>query len=266
MLEHVHGNFEDNLMLEGILADLIIPADLTILAVRRKELGIQHRGQVAAIISEVQSAPAQLKAKLLQIMFDLMVVYEQQLWGRAESADARVFGVYDNAILIFLTDTLEAEKDAAVQAALCVGPAADPKIFKSLLLAYVSPHMAGDAPVRQSLAYFFPVYCYSAAANQACVCVETFETKAAHAGADRHTDVHAELAVDILLALYDSDRDSKDQEALCAIRARPRTPTDNDESWPAPTTSGLCIHVRVRALVIYLRGLHMVLPPPDGAQ
>ncbi|KAJ7701145.1 nuclear condensing complex subunit [Mycena rosella] len=263
MLERVHGNFEDNSTLEGILADLIIPA------VRRKELGIREPGLVGLglccliaksiavkslqlFLSQVQSAPAQLKTKLLQIVFDLMVVYDQELWGRAEDG---------NAILTFLADTLEAEEDAAVQAVLCVGLAklllaglaADPKIVKSLLLAYISPHTAGNAPVRQCLAYFFPVYCYSAAANQARVrevFVETFETvarvhddlgegqtmvtpqqfgmlvvdwtdarKAAHAGADTHTDVHAELAVDILLALYDSDRESKDQEALCTLLA-----------------------------------------------
>ncbi|KAJ7185293.1 nuclear condensing complex subunit [Mycena filopes] len=176
MLERVHGNFEDNSTLEGILADLIIPA------VRRKELGIREKGLVGLglccliaksiavkslqlFLSQIQNAPEQLKFKLLQIVFDLMVMYDQQLWGRAEDGQA---------ILTFLADTLEAEESPMVQAVLCVGLAKlllsgladDPKILKTLLLAYVSPHTAGNAELRQCLSYFFSVYCYSSAQNQ----------------------------------------------------------------------------------------------------
>jgi condensin complex subunit 3 len=35
-------------------------------------------------LGQIQNAPEQLKFKLLQIVFDLMVMYDQQLWGRAE--------------------------------------------------------------------------------------------------------------------------------------------------------------------------------------
>ncbi|KAJ7765255.1 nuclear condensing complex subunit [Mycena metata] len=175
MLERVHGNFEDNSTLEGILADLIIPA------VRRKELGIREKGLVALglccviaksiavkslqlFLSQIQNAPEQLKFKLLQIVFDLMIMYDQQLWGRVE----------DVPILTFLADTLEAEESPMVQAVLCVGLAKlllagladDPKLLKTLLLAYVSPHTAGNAELRQCLSYFFSVYCYSSAQNQ----------------------------------------------------------------------------------------------------
>ncbi|KAJ7485781.1 nuclear condensing complex subunit [Mycena latifolia] len=260
MLERVHGNFEDNSTLEGILADLIIPA------VRRKELGIREPGLVGLglccliaksiavkslqlFLSQIQNAPGQLKAKLLQIVFDLLLVYNTELWGRPE----------DVPILTFLADTLEAEGEPTVQAVLCVGLAKlllaglamDPRILKTLLLAYVSPHTAGNAELRQCLAYFFPVYCYAAPANRArmrSIFMEAFEEvarahdeledgeamvspkqfgmlfvdwtdarKAAGADADARSDVHAELAVDALLALYDSDRQSSDQEVLCTL-------------------------------------------------
>ncbi|KAJ7104390.1 nuclear condensing complex subunit [Mycena belliarum] len=259
MLERVHGNFEDNSTLEGILADLIIPA------VRRKELGIREPGLVGLglccliaksiavkslqlFLSQIQSAPAQLKTKLLQIVFDLMIVYDQQLWGRPEDG---------HAILTFLADTLEAEDEPAVQAVLCVGLAklllaglaTDPKILKTLLLAYVSPHTAGNAELRQCLAYFFPIYCYSAPANQMrvqSIFMNAFEEVArVHdelaegqtmispqqfgmlvvdwtdarklAVPDKSSDVHAQFAVDVLLAMYDSDRRSADQEVLCTL-------------------------------------------------
>ncbi|KAJ6523478.1 nuclear condensing complex subunit [Mycena vulgaris] len=268
MLERVHGIFEDNSTLEGILADLIIPA------VRRKELGIREPGLVGLglccliaksiavkslqlFLSQIQTAPAQLKAKLLQIVFDLMVMYDQQLWGREEDG---------HAILTFLADTLEAEEAPAVQTVLCVGLAklllaglaSDPKariflfvLLKTLLLAYVSPYTAGNVELRQCLAYFFPVYCYSSAANQRrvqSIFLDAFEDVARMhdelgeeqtmvtpnqfgllvidwtdarkaAGPPAPSDVHAELAVDLLLALYDSDRRSADQEVLCTLLA-----------------------------------------------
>ncbi|KAJ6514182.1 nuclear condensing complex subunit [Mycena vitilis] len=262
MLERVHGNFEDNSTLEGVLADLVIPA------VRRKELGIREKGLVALglccliaksiavkslqlFLSQIQNAPEQLKFKILQIVFDLMVMYDQQLWGRAEDGQA---------ILTFLADTLEAEESPMVQAVLCVGLAKlllagladDPKVLKTLLLAYISPYTAGNAELRQCLSYFFSVYCYSSAENQGrlqAIFMPAFDEvtrmhdelgedqtmvtpqqfgllvidwtdarKAAETttpAQPRH--VHAALAVDILLALYDSDRRSEDQEVLCTL-------------------------------------------------
>jgi hypothetical protein len=38
-------------------------------------------------------------------------------------------------------------------------------------------------------------------------------------GADVSTEAHAELAVDVLLALYDPDHRSADQEVLCMLLA-----------------------------------------------
>ncbi|KAJ7258714.1 nuclear condensing complex subunit [Mycena haematopus] len=261
MLERVHGNFEDNSTLEGILADLIIPA------VRRKDLGIREKGLVALglccliaksiavkslqlFLGQIQNAPEQLKFKILQIVFDLMIMYDQQLWGRPEDGQA---------ILTFLANTLEAEESPLVQAVLCVGLAKlllagladDPKVLKSLLLAYVSPYTAGNSELRQCLSYFFSVYCYSSGENQSrlrSIFMPAFDEvvrmhselgedqtmvtpqqfgllvvdwtdarKVAESAPQAARHVHADLAVDILLALYDSDRRSEDQEALCPL-------------------------------------------------
>ncbi|KAK7023043.1 nuclear condensing complex subunit [Favolaschia claudopus] len=261
MLERVHGNFEDNSTLEGILADLIIPA------VRRKEVGIREKGLVGLglccliaksiaikslqlFLSQIQNAPEQLKFKILQIVFDLMVMYDRQLWGREEDGQA---------ILTFLVDTLDVEESPVVQAVLCVGLAKlllaglaqDPKIIKSLLLAYVSPFTANNAELRQCLSYFFSVYCYSSADNQSrlrTIFMSAFDEvtrmhdeleddqtmispqqfgllvvdwtdsrKAAETATQASRRIHAELAVDILVALYDSDRRSEDQEVLCTL-------------------------------------------------
>ncbi|KAJ7064682.1 nuclear condensing complex subunit [Mycena amicta] len=269
MLERVHGDFEDNSTLEGVLTDLVVPA------VRRKEVGIREKGLVALglccliakgiavkslqlFLSQIQNSPEQLKFKLLKIVFDLMVMYDQQLWARAE--DVCFSG---HAIMTFLTNTLQAEDSPIVQTVLCIGLAKlllsglaeDPQTVKSLLLAYVSPYTAGNGELRQCLSYFFSVYCYSSAENQSrlqSIFMSAFDevtkmneelgeeqehpvvspqqfgllvidwTDARKAAENVATGKfpqkpHADLAVDILRALYDSDRRSEDQEVLCAL-------------------------------------------------
>ncbi|KAF8830541.1 hypothetical protein HHX47_DHR2000911 [Lentinula edodes] len=95
MLERVNGTFEDNSTLEGILTDLIVPA------VKRKELALREKGLVALglccliarnmatnsfqlFLNQVQTAPEDLKLKVLQIVFDLLVVYDRDFLGRSE--------------------------------------------------------------------------------------------------------------------------------------------------------------------------------------
>lgn len=40
------------------------------------------------------------------------------------------------------------------------------QVLKSLVVAYLSPDTAENQELRQCLAYFFPVYCYSSSVNQ----------------------------------------------------------------------------------------------------
>ena len=91
---------------------------------------------------------------------------------------------------------LEAEESKSVQALMCLGLAKlmlfglvtdervtfcfgpfrhdfdltsfliSPQVLMSLIFAYVSPTSSDNQELRQCLAYFLPVYCYSSSANQ----------------------------------------------------------------------------------------------------
>ncbi|KAI5887283.1 uncharacterized protein SCHCODRAFT_060997 [Schizophyllum commune H4-8] len=177
MLERINGSFEDNSTLEGILADLIIPA------VKRKELVMREKGLVALglccliaknmavnsfqlFLSQVQAAPEELKLKVLQIVLDILIMYDQEFFGKPNDITPQV--------ITYLLHTLQNEDSHQIQATLCIGLSKlllaglvyDEKVLTSLLMAYVSPATAGNLELRQCLSYFFPVYCYSSAENQ----------------------------------------------------------------------------------------------------
>ncbi|TFY58884.1 hypothetical protein EVJ58_g6127 [Rhodofomes roseus] len=181
MLSRVQGSFDENSTLEGLLSDLVIPA------VKRKELMLRERGLVnlglccliaksmamnsfQLFLNQVQSAPDDLKTKVLQVIFDILMVYDEELLLRSEDIASK--------IVTFLLQTLEVEESSAVQAVLCLGISklmlaglvTDPRfrlqVLTSMLMAYVSPTTADNQELRQCLSYFLPVYCYSSAANQ----------------------------------------------------------------------------------------------------
>ncbi|RDB27802.1 Condensin complex subunit 3 [Hypsizygus marmoreus] len=260
MLERVDGTFEDNSTLEGILADLIIPS------VKRKELAMREKGLVSLglccliaknmalssfqlFLGQVQSAPEELKLRVLQVIFDLLITYDQEFFGRSEEIAQK--------IIDFLLQTLETEESSVVQAVLCVGLSKlllsgkinDLKVLTCLVLTYVSPNTATNQELRQCLSYFFPVYCYSSPANQRrmqSIFIAAFDLfmhvrehleedqemitsqqfglliidwtdpqKAVDTSSDQN--VHIELAVDILGALYDSERSVEDQKVFCQL-------------------------------------------------
>lgn len=77
------------------MTDLIIPA------VKRKELTLREKGLVALglccliarnmatnsfqlFLNQVQTAPEELKLKVLQIVFDLLIMYDREFLGRSE--------------------------------------------------------------------------------------------------------------------------------------------------------------------------------------
>ncbi|KAF9476968.1 hypothetical protein BDN70DRAFT_811386 [Pholiota conissans] len=177
MLERINGTFEDNSTLEGILADLIIPS------VKRKELAMREKALVALglccliaknmalssfqlFLSQAQNAPPELKVQVLRIIMDLLIMYDQEFFGRSEETAAK--------ILDFLLQILEAEEAPEAQAiivtGLCklllAGMITEPKVLTCLALMYVSPTTKDHQEVRQCLSYFFPVYSYSSPANQ----------------------------------------------------------------------------------------------------
>lgn len=115
MLMLTGQSFDENSTLEGLLADLIIPA------VKRKELVLRERGLISLglccliakvchlrvpalrsfaltsgirksmamnsfqlFLSQVQSAPEDLKVKVLQVVFDILMVYDDELLLRSD--------------------------------------------------------------------------------------------------------------------------------------------------------------------------------------
>ncbi|PBK90011.1 ARM repeat-containing protein [Armillaria gallica] len=248
--------FEDNSTLEGMLADLIIPA------VKRKELPMREKGLVSLglccliaklFLSQIQNAPEELRLKVLQVVFDLLVMYEYDFLSRSEEVAEQ--------IITFLVQTLEVEESNAVQAILCIGICKlllaglikDPKVLTTLVLTYISPSTSENPELRQCLSYFFPVYCYSSLENQArmqSIFIDAFNLASQLHGEleegqemislqqfslllmdwinpAKSVDVmpeltpnknfHAYLAVDILLALYDEDKDDNERKVLCQL-------------------------------------------------
>ncbi|THV00743.1 hypothetical protein K435DRAFT_718742 [Dendrothele bispora CBS 962.96] len=265
MLERVNGTFEDNSTLEGVLSDLIVPA------VKRKELALREKGLVSLglccliaknmalnsfqlFLSQVQSAPEELKVKMLQVVFDLLVMYDHEFLGRSEEVS--------HQIITFILQTLESEDSDLVQSVICVGVCklllsgqiTDPRVLVSLLITYISPTTFENQDLRQCLAYFFPVYCYSSPENQKrmqSIFIKVFDlavkvheqldddqemislaqfglllvdwmdpnklVKLPNVGYSNNANAHDELAVEILLALYDSDRDDMIRKELCQL-------------------------------------------------
>jgi condensin complex subunit 3 len=93
--------FEENSTLEGILGELIVPA------VKRKELVLREKGLVCLglccliarrmalnsfqlFLSQVQTAPEVLKLRVLQVVFDVLMVHEGDFLANASVGVRRV--------------------------------------------------------------------------------------------------------------------------------------------------------------------------------
>ena len=117
-------------------------------------------------LGQVASAPEALKLRVIQIIFDVLMVHESAFLG-PDSANG-------DKIIEFILQLLENEEVEKVQALLCVGIAklmlagmvADERVLQTLVLVFISPETAENQELRQCLSYFFPVYAYSSQANQ----------------------------------------------------------------------------------------------------
>ncbi|KAI0747199.1 nuclear condensing complex subunit [Daedaleopsis nitida] len=177
MLERVNGTFEDNVTLEGILGELIIPA------VKRREMALREKGLISLglccliarrmalssfqlFLSQVSTAPEVLKVRVLQIIIDILMVHEGAFLGPETPNGEK--------IIEFLLQLLESEESESVQALLSVGISklmlsgmvTDERVLQTLVLVYISPDTAANQQLRQCLSYFLPVYSYSSQANQ----------------------------------------------------------------------------------------------------
>ncbi|KAL1941783.1 hypothetical protein VTO73DRAFT_6783 [Trametes versicolor] len=302
MLERVNGTFEENSTLEGILGELIIPA------VKRREMALREKGLISLglccliarrmalssfqlFLSQVQSAPEVLKVRVLQIIFDILMVHEGAFLGPGSPNGEK--------IVEFLLQLLEAEEAERVQALLVVGIAklmlsgmvTDERVLQTLVLVFISPETASNQELRQCLSYFFPVYSYSSPANQQRmrkIFVPLYErlTKAFHdwdgdedmvtpaqvalmfvdwtdpiraADAakglrkDSEKDpIHLDLATDVVKALFSVDYDKEDKKALCQMLGKLYLPDEVDDD-------------KVRVLKLLLTNLRSRRPPRDTA-
>ena len=117
-------------------------------------------------LQQVKAAPEVLKVRVLQIIFDILMVHEGVFLG-PNSAN-------NEMIILFLLSLFEGEESDKVQAVLAVGIAklmlsgfvTDERVLQSLVLVFISPETVGNQELRQCLAYFFPAYSYSSVANQ----------------------------------------------------------------------------------------------------
>lgn len=93
--------FEENPTLEGILGELIVPA------VKRKELILREKGLICLglccliarrmalnsfqlFLSQVQTAPEVLKLRVLQVVFDVLMVHESDFLANVNVGVRRV--------------------------------------------------------------------------------------------------------------------------------------------------------------------------------
>lgn len=275
MLERVNGTFEENSTLEGILGELIIPS------VKRKELALREKGLVCLglccliarrmalnsfqlFLSQIQAAPEVLKIRVLQIVFDILMVHEGDFLGRSNAGGER--------IVEFLLHILSVEDSDKVQALMCMGLAklvlsgivTDERVLKSLVVAYLSPDTADNQELRQCLSYFFPVFCYSSSVNQRQMMQITMPLFEQLARATRELEddqemvspaqiigmfvdwtdpqkafdvqgqkidngIHIDLAADLMKALFKDDMEKEDKKVLCQVLGRLHLPDTADD-------------------------------------
>ncbi|KAI0634669.1 nuclear condensing complex subunit [Trametes polyzona] len=302
MLERVNGTFEENSTLEGILGELIIPA------VKRREMALREKGLVSLglccliarkmaqssiqlFLSQVQAAPEVLKIRVLQIIFDILMVHEGAFLGP---------GCPNGDMIVeFLLQLLGSEEAERVQALLVVGIAklmlsgmvTDERVLQTLVLVFITPDTASNQELRQCLSYFFPVYSYSSAANQhrmKKIFVPLYErltqiyhdwdgedemvtpaqvalmfadwTNPLHAREaarglrkDCEKDpIHIELATDVVKALFSADYDKEDKKGLCQMLGKLYLPDEVDAD-------------KVRILKLLVTNLRSRRPPKDTA-
>ncbi|EJC98308.1 uncharacterized protein FOMMEDRAFT_114496 [Fomitiporia mediterranea MF3/22] len=297
MLERVNSSFERNSTLEGILGELILPA------VKRKELLLRERGFVCLglccliargmalnsfplFLQQVQPSPEPLKLRILQIVFDILMVYEGDFLRNTSIGGDRV--------VEFLMRLFESTESYAVQALLCKGLAklmmsgmvTDEKVLQSLILAYLSPDTVDNQDVRQCLSYFFPAYCYSSSPNQrrmqkiflstfaelsqmhrdldedeemvsplqaASLLVDWMDPQKALEVDGRQTDwhVHYDLATDIVKVLCSKDFKRDDRKVLCQLLGKLYLPDEVDDD-------------KIRTLKLLISNIRSRRPPKDA--
>lgn len=177
LLERVNTPLQENSVFHGLLPDLIVPAVRNTQEPALRDQGLICLGLCCLIdekmatnsfglfIQQLNAADDELKVKVVQVIFDLLMVHDiGTLVARTVPADR----------VLELVRHMLAQDAPEVAAVACEGVAKlmlagmieDETTLQSLVLLYFSPETADNQPLRQCLTYFLPVYCYSSAANQ----------------------------------------------------------------------------------------------------
>ncbi|GAA5884953.1 hypothetical protein JCM6882_007168 [Rhodosporidiobolus microsporus] len=176
LLERVMSALQENSMLHGLVAELIVPS------VKTKDYDVRAQGLICLglcclldksmaldsfqlLARQSEATEGELQVKVLQTLFDLLTLHGINF------GEERGFGT--DIILGFLTSALDQEDNRAAATAvvgiaklLLSGMVTDEEILNRLVLLYFASDTVDNHELRQCLSYFFPVYCYSNAANQ----------------------------------------------------------------------------------------------------
>lgn len=177
LLERVNSQLQDNSVFHGLLPDLIIPA-----VRNREEPALRDQGLVCLglccmidekmaansfglFIQQLSAADDELKVKVVQVIFDLLMVHDiETLVAKTMPVDR----------VVELVRHMLSQDAPEVQAVVCEGIAKlmlagmidDPTVLQSLVLLYFSPETADNQALRQCLTYFLPVFCGTSTKNQ----------------------------------------------------------------------------------------------------
>ncbi|KAG8801371.1 hypothetical protein FRC16_000627 [Serendipita sp. 398] len=180
MLERVMSTFDENSTLDGILSELIIPA------VKSKDPAMRERGMVALglcclihrkmainsfglFLNQVEKASPTLQVRALQIIFDMLTLYERDLMkprpgleNPQEQIVEFLLGVLGNSDM----EGIQFTAALGLSKLLITGVIDQDRVLQSLVMIYFSPETAGNQRLRQCLSVTLPIYACSANRNQ----------------------------------------------------------------------------------------------------
>ncbi|KIJ99866.1 hypothetical protein K443DRAFT_132899 [Laccaria amethystina LaAM-08-1] len=180
MLERVNSTFEENLTLDGILGELILPS------VRRDDVPLFREKAILCLglcclistkiilssidyfMKNIPKEQGNIKIVLIMALFDLLMVHDAALSRTQGGSESRQKATQ------FLTELLDDNVDKKVLALLCMGISklalngmiTDQNAVRKLVEMYVSPKTASNQELRQALTFSLPVYSYSSLQNQ----------------------------------------------------------------------------------------------------
>ncbi|KAF6764231.1 nuclear condensing complex subunit [Ephemerocybe angulata] len=217
-------------------------------------------------MGQIENAPAELKVQVLKVTLDLLIMYDQEFFKKSEAIATQITNFLVQTLQNEEIPAAQAVLCTGICKLVLAGIINDPNVLVTLALLYISPGTSDNQELRQCLSYFFPVYSYASAANQCRV--QSMYLLAYDQAKEMHDDLedgqqmispydfglmlvdwtdpakavqiaqiehspdepvaHAELAIQILSALYDEDRSDSDKKAFCQTLNQLHIPAELD--------------------------------------